>query len=138
MPPLDQPYATTTVTHTTTKTKQLTASFDSTTTLTITQTRTVTLLAKESVTGHSNITNTNIASPNGTVHYNTPPKNLKVSTNSKCGLKVTQTCTGHPEGNCCSRYGYCGGTDAHCGAGCQSGFGACGAEGLVDKNSTVG
>jgi len=30
----------------------------------------------------------------------------------------------NPE-HCCSQYGYCGVTEAHCGAGCQSEFGVC-------------
>ncbi|CAO3573506.1 unnamed protein product [Mortierella alpina] len=29
------------------------------------------------------------------------------------------------DGNCCSRAGFCGSTELHCGAGCQVGFGAC-------------
>ena len=31
------------------------------------------------------------------------------------------TCDGWKNGNCCSMYGYCGQSDAHCGIGCQSG-----------------
>ncbi|KFY06918.1 hypothetical protein V492_07630 [Pseudogymnoascus sp. VKM F-4246] len=119
------------VTHTTTKTEPLTASSDSTTTTTITQTRTTMLFIKGNSGGNSNTTNTNNATLNGTVPHNTRPKNLKVSTDSKCGAKVKQTCIGNSEGHCCSKYGYCGDTDAHCGAGCQSGFGVCGAEGLL-------
>ncbi|KFY34091.1 hypothetical protein V494_07053, partial [Pseudogymnoascus sp. VKM F-4513 (FW-928)] len=130
MPPFDQPCATKTVTHTTTKTEPLTDSSDSTTTTTITQTRTTMLFIKGNSGGNLNTTNTNNATLNGTVPHNTRPKNLKVSTDSKCGAKVKQTCIGNSEGHCCSKYGYCGDTDAHCGAGCQSGFGVCGAEGL--------
>ncbi|KFY18605.1 hypothetical protein V493_08481 [Pseudogymnoascus sp. VKM F-4281 (FW-2241)] len=132
MPPLDQPYVTITVTHTTTNTGPPMARANSTTTIMVTRTKTTTLPVKCIATGHSNTTN---ASLNGTVHYNTLPKSLKTSTDNKCGAKVGQTCINHPEGRCCSRYRYCGGTDAHCGAGCQSGFGVCGAEGLGGKST---
>lgn len=30
-----------------------------------------------------------------------------------------------PGSQCCSQYGYCGETDAHCGDGCQSSYGSC-------------
>ncbi|KAH6868812.1 hypothetical protein BKA58DRAFT_201282 [Alternaria rosae] len=33
---------------------------------------------------------------------------------------------GFAQGECCSRYGFCGNTDGHCGVGCQAGFGKCG------------
>lgn len=134
MPPLDQPYVTITVTHTTANTGPPMARADSTTTIMVTRTKTTTLPVKCIATGHSNTTN---ASLNGTVPYNTLPKSLKTSTDNKCGAKVGQTCINHPEDRCCSRYRYCGGTDAHCGAGCQSGLGVCGAEGLGGKSSKV-
>ncbi|OBT59609.1 hypothetical protein VE04_00002 [Pseudogymnoascus sp. 24MN13] len=134
MPPFDPPCATTTVTHTTTKAVPLTTSLDSTTTITVHQTKTTTLSTKRVATGHSNATKTNNASLNGTVHYNTPPKGLKTSTDNKCGPKVGQACIDNLKGRCCSTFGYCGDTDAHCGAGCQSGFGVCGVEGLVDED----
>ncbi|OBT75345.1 hypothetical protein VF21_04686 [Pseudogymnoascus sp. 05NY08] len=125
MPPFDQPCATTTVTHTTTKTVLLATSLDSTTTKTIHQTRTITLLFKgNTATGHPKATRSKNASLNDTAPYNTVPKGLKTSTDNKCGAKVGQTCISNLKGRCCSMYGHCGDTDAHCGAGCQSGFGS--------------
>ncbi|ORX55397.1 hypothetical protein BCR36DRAFT_347197 [Piromyces finnis] len=47
---------------------------------------------------------------------------LPVSTDGTCGPNKGSC----PSGQCCSKYGYCGITDAHCGTGCQSGFGKCG------------
>ncbi|KAH8601633.1 glyoxal oxidase N-terminus-domain-containing protein [Bisporella sp. PMI_857] len=39
-----------------------------------------------------------------------------------CGANNGNTVCGNwPKGNCCSAYGFCGNTDGHCGAGCQSG-----------------
>ncbi|ORY66597.1 glyoxal oxidase N-terminus-domain-containing protein [Pseudomassariella vexata] len=57
----------------------------------------------------------------------------KISTKSKtstraitndgtCGLQNNgAVCGDWPQGSCCSSYGYCGNSTAHCGAGCQSG-----------------
>ncbi|KAL8669464.1 MAG: hypothetical protein Q9168_005950 [Polycauliona sp. 1 TL-2023] len=59
-----------------------------------------------------------------------PPTNAPVSggtqtPNGNCGLqddgKTTYICGNWPQGGCCSAYGFCGNTAAHCGAGCQSG-----------------
>lgn len=47
--------------------------------------------------------------------------NLTASTDGSCGTTVT--CAGTTWGSCCSQYGYCGNTDAHCGTGCQPDFG---------------
>ncbi|RDW61559.1 hypothetical protein BP5796_11451 [Coleophoma crateriformis] len=45
-----------------------------------------------------------------------------VTTDGSCGTSNNNTiCGDWPQGNCCSMYGYCGDTSAHCGAGCQSG-----------------
>jgi len=44
-----------------------------------------------------------------------------ISTNGKCG-KEHGRC---PNGYCCSKYGWCGTSSAHCGSGCQSEFGTC-------------
>ncbi|KFY83697.1 hypothetical protein V500_09965 [Pseudogymnoascus sp. VKM F-4518 (FW-2643)] len=145
MPPFDDQYTTTTVTHTATTTEYRTASSDSTNETTITQRRTTTMFVNEIVIGYSSTISTNNASlnrtvpynslsKNGTAPYNSLSKNVTASTDNKCGAKVEQTCIDHPDGRCCSMYGYCGETDAHCGAGCQSGYGVCGAEGYVDKN----
>jgi len=47
--------------------------------------------------------------------------NDNISTNDRCGHEFG-TCY---DGKCCSKYGYCGTSDAYCGNGCQSEFGAC-------------
>jgi len=46
---------------------------------------------------------------------------LSVSSNGKCG-EEDGIC---PYGTCCSKYGWCGTSDKHCGSGCQSEFGKC-------------
>ncbi|ETS74682.1 hypothetical protein PFICI_13166 [Pestalotiopsis fici W106-1] len=78
-----------------------------------------------------------------------------VSTDGQCGSNG-KTCEGSGFGDCCSSGGWCGGTDAHCGTGCQEGFGnctstgsnppsggisvdgACGANGKTCEGSTFG
>jgi len=47
------------------------------------------------------------------------------STDGTCGGATGYTCTGTTYGTCCSPYGYCGSTTAHCGGGCQPTFGTC-------------
>jgi len=46
---------------------------------------------------------------------------IPISTNSRCGEEFGMC----PDNKCCSKYGYCGTTDKHCGTGCQAGFGKC-------------
>ncbi|ODQ56615.1 hypothetical protein SAICODRAFT_22959 [Saitoella complicata NRRL Y-17804] len=50
-----------------------------------------------------------------------PATTMAVTTDGTCGPDVS--CEGWPEGTCCSQYGYCGNTDAHClvSNGCQNG-----------------
>jgi len=47
---------------------------------------------------------------------------LPTSTNGRCGSKDGKC----PNNECCSKYGYCGRSEKHCGTGCQSEFGQCG------------
>lgn len=52
--------------------------------------------------------------------------NLTTSTDGSCGAGTTFKCTGAAtDGSCCSQYGFCGDTTAHCGTGCQAQFGTC-------------
>ena len=45
-----------------------------------------------------------------------------VTTNGQCGsTHGNEICGDWPLGSCCSMYGFCGNTSAHCGEGCQSG-----------------
>jgi len=44
---------------------------------------------------------------------------VKISTSGKCGKDYGRC----PDNKCCSKYGYCGTTDAYCTKGCQSEFG---------------
>ncbi|KAK9491770.1 glyoxal oxidase N-terminus-domain-containing protein [Lipomyces doorenjongii] len=47
---------------------------------------------------------------------------LPVTTDGTCGVTSGGTVCGNwIYGTCCSQYGYCGNTTAHCGVGCQSG-----------------
>ncbi|CBX96933.1 hypothetical protein LEMA_P100640.1 [Plenodomus lingam JN3] len=48
-----------------------------------------------------------------------------VSTDGSCGGANQFTCQGSSFGNCCSQYGWCGSSAAHCGASCNSAFGTC-------------
>jgi len=59
---------------------------------------------------------------------------IKKTTQTTNNNKATQTinhkqCGGShgscTDGYCCSKYGYCGKTDDHCGIGCQANFGKC-------------
>jgi len=51
----------------------------------------------------------------------TSTTNVKISTNGKCGPEDGKC----PDNKCCSKYGYCGTSEKHCGTGCQSEFGQC-------------
>ncbi|KAI1393386.1 carbohydrate-binding module family 18 protein [Hypoxylon trugodes] len=59
------------------------------------------------------------------VHPASPPNNLTATTDGTCGAGTFLTCSGYADGGCCSTAGYCGDTSAHCGLGCQSGYGKC-------------
>ncbi|KAF1919428.1 hypothetical protein BDU57DRAFT_469463 [Ampelomyces quisqualis] len=48
-----------------------------------------------------------------------------VTRDATCGGSKGLTCLGSKWGNCCSNNGWCGSTEAYCGTGCQSKFGAC-------------
>jgi hypothetical protein len=63
---------------------------------------------------------------------------LQVSTDKTCGPTTSNTCQGSTFGNCCSQYGYCGGTSDYCGTGCQSGFGTCGQVSSGNSSSPSG
>ena len=75
------------------------------------------------------------AGTSGTVTFETanyeppaaPPANLTVSPEGTCGAGTSFTCVGLNNSTlgCCSQYGFCGGEQAHCGAGCQRGYGRC-------------
>ncbi|KAK1993950.1 chitin recognition protein [Colletotrichum falcatum] len=49
---------------------------------------------------------------------------LPTSTDGSCGAGKA-TCKGNGIYQCCSQWGFCGNSDQHCGAGCQSAFGEC-------------
>ncbi|KAL8364803.1 hypothetical protein RB595_003872 [Gaeumannomyces hyphopodioides] len=67
-----------------------------------------------------------------------------VSTSGSCGAAAgNATCQGSAFGNCCSPYGYCGGTAAFCGPGCDPKFGTCdaasgGTNGNISTDGTCG
>ncbi|KFY69532.1 hypothetical protein V498_10453, partial [Pseudogymnoascus sp. VKM F-4517 (FW-2822)] len=63
----------------------------------------------------------------GSTTPKTPTGPLTPSTNGECG--GTQTCKGSAFGQCCSKYGYCGVSEEHCGAGCDPTLGDCGSAG---------
>ncbi|KAK7749568.1 hypothetical protein SLS53_000144 [Cytospora paraplurivora] len=52
--------------------------------------------------------------------------NLTKSIDGSCGTGTNFLCNGNATGGaCCSQYGHCGDTSAHCGSGCQSDYGTC-------------
>lgn len=52
--------------------------------------------------------------------------NLTISIDGSCGTGTIFLCNGNATGGaCCSQYGHCGDTSAHCGSGCQSDYGTC-------------
>ncbi|KAF2845708.1 carbohydrate-binding module family 18 protein [Plenodomus tracheiphilus IPT5] len=53
------------------------------------------------------------------------PSGTRVSDAGECGPAYEQNCVGYGRGECCSQWGYCGDTNLHCDAGCQSDFGNC-------------
>ncbi|KAM0277064.1 hypothetical protein ACHAQH_006134 [Verticillium albo-atrum] len=61
--------------------------------------------------------------PNAPVPSTAPVATGGVSPDDTCGGANAFTC---PEGTCCSEFGFCGTTTAHCSTGCQSAFGTCG------------
>ncbi|KAI0834889.1 glycoside hydrolase family 18 protein [Hypoxylon sp. FL0890] len=58
----------------------------------------------------------------GNVYPSTPPKYLKATSDGTCGAGTAFMCA---QGTCCSQYGNCGTTPAHCGIGCQGAYGNC-------------
>lgn len=51
---------------------------------------------------------------------------LTTSTDGSCGTGTSFMCASTGTGGpCCSQYGFCGNTSAHCGTGCQSDYGTC-------------
>ncbi|KAH7152886.1 glycoside hydrolase superfamily [Dactylonectria macrodidyma] len=50
------------------------------------------------------------------------PTNLTTSPDGSCGVGSFFKCG---EVTCCSQFGFCGNSTAHCGTGCQSGYGRC-------------
>jgi len=61
-----------------------------------------------------------ISQPIPTITQNTPSID-NISTNGRCGAEYGRC----PDGQCCSKYGYCGIAKAHCDLGCQPQFGQC-------------
>jgi len=59
-------------------------------------------------------------------------KITNISAKGKCGTSYGPC----PKGQCCSKYGYCGISEAYCGAGCQLEFGNCKEEITTTENST--
>jgi peptidoglycan/xylan/chitin deacetylase (PgdA/CDA1 family) len=47
------------------------------------------------------------------------------TTNGLCGKQFMATCANFGSKTCCSAFGFCGSESAHCGSGCQKGFGRC-------------
>jgi hypothetical protein len=68
----------------------------------------------------------NVPQSSSSISTAPPAQPTKVSTDATCGGTSGMTCQGSVFGNCCSPAGWCGGTAAYCGDGCQSGFGTCG------------
>ena len=54
-----------------------------------------------------------------------PTPTLIKSPNGSCGGNTSYTCIGYHMGECCSQYGFCGGDERYCDAGCNPLFGNC-------------
>jgi hypothetical protein len=53
------------------------------------------------------------------------PTTAIISTNGMCGAGNGNTYCGDAVDRCCSEFGWCGASTAHCGTGCQSTYGLC-------------
>ncbi|KAM7195911.1 hypothetical protein V8F20_007276 [Naviculisporaceae sp. PSN 640] len=60
------------------------------------------------------------------------------SPDGSCGGTAQFNCTGTTFGDCCSSSGFCGATPAHCGVGCQPGFGTCADTGNITTDGQCG
>jgi len=89
---------------------------------------------KSSLGNYSNVAaNAKKEAVSNAVEPTTPVSNdLPISKDGKCGSSVGTRC---PDNQCCSQYGYCGTTDAHCVAGCQAKYGLC--KGTSKKTTTT-
>jgi len=58
-----------------------------------------------------------------TNNQSTTSKRATSTVKDRCGTVYGGACAN--ASLCCSKYGYCGSSDAHCGTGCQSEFGVC-------------
>lgn len=69
---------------------------------------------------------TSTSSPTSSSSSVAPSATSNPSIDGRCGADFGgTTCVGSGYGGCCSEYGYCGDTTAHCSTGCQSEFGSC-------------
>ncbi|ORX82461.1 L domain-like protein [Anaeromyces robustus] len=59
--------------------------------------------------------------------------NQKISTNGRCGPQDGKC----PTGQCCSKYGWCGNTEKHCGDGCQGEFSQCNNSSMTSTTVTI-
>ncbi|OHE98733.1 chitin binding protein [Colletotrichum orchidophilum] len=66
------------------------------------------------------------------------PSTSVISTSGQCGAAAGQSCLGSTFGNCCSVYNYCGSTPAHCGTGCQPGYGTCNGTTVASSSAAAG
>ncbi|CAA9966755.1 Chitin bind 1 domain containing protein [Pyrenophora teres f. maculata] len=66
-----------------------------------------------------------LATPDHTYIPAPAPSPLDISIAGECGPISNQTCAGSTHGLCCSDYGYCGSTWAHCSGQCQQTYGFC-------------
>lgn len=62
------------------------------------------------------------------------PKNLTLTPDQSCGPGTFYKCGGT---DCCSQYGFCGSTPAHCGTGCNAGFGRCEGVSTIESFKTA-
>ncbi|OAK98365.1 glycoside hydrolase/deacetylase [Phaeosphaeriaceae sp. SRC1lsM3a] len=77
--------------------------------------------------GSGSGTTTTPSAPTPTASNTPPPTSTPqpagISQNGLCGVQGGETCTGSVWGACCSQWGYCGDSDAHC-TNCNSAFGS--------------
>lgn len=80
----------------------------------------------------SSLVSLSSSSPMSSSSSAAPSASSNPSTPGRCGADFGGiTCAGSAYGGCCSEYGYCGDTTAHCSTGCQTTFGTCSESGPV-------
>jgi peptidoglycan/xylan/chitin deacetylase (PgdA/CDA1 family) len=93
-----------------------------------------------SASGGGTVTTSSSGTPPASSTTSTSPtaSGKTVSTDGTCGAAKGFTCQGSAFGTCCSQYNWCGTSTAHCGTGCQPGYGTCTGSGTTSSSTGGG